>query len=289
MILVVGATGSLGGSIVRRLLEQGHQVRALVRTAPDAKVLTDLGAEPAMGDLKDRASLDAACQGIETVITTANSARRGGEDNPETVEDKGNRQLIDAAEAAGVDQFVFVSALGASPSSPVPFLAGKGKAEERLRASRMRHTILEPNLYMDVRLSMLFGMPLAQGLPITLVGGGLRKHTFIAQDDVRAFALATIGNPAASNQTLVVAGPQALSFRDVVAAYERVLGRSLEVRHLKAGAPLPGAPEFINQMLAALDTYDSPIPVDETARTFGIQLTSVDEFARRSVSASLRG
>src|SRR5690348_326106 len=124
MILVVGATGSLGGSIVRGLLEQGQQVRALVRTAPDAEVLTDLGAEPAMGDLKDRASLDAACQGIETVITTANSARRGGEDNPETVEDKGNRQLIDAAEAAGVDQFVFVSALGASPSSPVPFLAG---------------------------------------------------------------------------------------------------------------------------------------------------------------------
>jgi uncharacterized protein YbjT (DUF2867 family) len=62
------------------------------------------------------------------VITTANSARRGGEDNPETVEDKGNRQLIDAAEAAGVDQFVFVSALGASASSPAPFMAGKGKA-----------------------------------------------------------------------------------------------------------------------------------------------------------------
>jgi uncharacterized protein YbjT (DUF2867 family) len=289
MILVVGATGSLGGSIVRGLLEQGQQVRALVRTAPDAKVMTDLGAEPAVGDLKDRASLDAACQGIETVITTANSAKRGGEDNPETVDDKGNRQLIDAAEAAGVEQFVFVSALGASASSPVPFMAGKGKAEEHLRASGMPYTILEPNLYMDVWLSMLFGMPLAQGLPITLVGDGLRKHTFIAEDDVRAFALAAVGNPAASNQTLVVAGPQTLSFRDVVAAYERVLGRSLEVRHLKAGEPLPGAPEFISQMLAALDTYDSPIPMEETARTFGIQLTSVDEFARRNVSATLRG
>jgi uncharacterized protein YbjT (DUF2867 family) len=289
MILVVGATGSLGGSIVRGLLEQGQQVRALVRTAPDAKVLTDLGAEPAVGDLKDRASLDAACQGIETVITTANSAQRGGEDNAETVDDKGNRQLIDAAEAAGVDQFVFLSALGASASNPVPFMAGKGKAEEHLRASRIGYTILEPNLYMDVWFSMLFGMPLAQGLPITLVGDGLRKHTFIAQDDVRAFALAAVGNPAASNKTLVVAGPQALSFRDVVAAYERVLGRSLEVRHLKAGEPLPGAPEFVSQMLAALDTYDSPIPMEETARTFGVQLTTLDEFARRSVSASLSG
>ena len=85
MILVVGATGSLGGSIARGLLEQGRQVRVLVRTGSDAKLLTDMGAEPAVGDLKDRASLNAACQDIETVITTANSALRGGEDNPETV------------------------------------------------------------------------------------------------------------------------------------------------------------------------------------------------------------
>jgi uncharacterized protein YbjT (DUF2867 family) len=289
VILVVGATGSLGGSIARRLLEQGQQVRVLVRTGSDAKVLTELGAELAAGDLKDRASLDAACQDIETVITTANSALRGGDDNPETVEDKGNRQLIDSAEAAGVDHFVFVSTLGASASSPVPFMAGKGKAEEHLRASRVRYTILEPNLYMDVWLSMLFGMPLSEGLPITLVGDGLRKHSFIARGDVRAFALAVVGHPAASNQTLMLGGPQALSFRDVVATYERVLGRPLEVRHVKAGGPLPGAPEFVGQMLAALDTFDSPIPMDETARIFGVQLTSVDEFARRSVSVSRRG
>ena len=170
MILVVGATGSLGGGIARGLHEQGQQVRVLVRPGSDARVLTELGAELAVGDLKDRASLDAACQDIDTVITTANSALRGGEDNPETVEDKGNRQLIDAAEAAGVDQFVVVSALGASASSPVPFMAGKGKAEEHLRASRVRYTILEPNLYMDVWLSMLFGMPLSEGLPSLCAG-----------------------------------------------------------------------------------------------------------------------
>ena len=210
------------------------------------------------------------------------------EDNPETVEDKGNRQLIDAAEAAGVEQFVFVSAIGASASSPVPFQAGKGKAEEHLRASRLRYTILQPNADMDVWLSMVFGMPLAQGLPITLVGDGNRKHSFIAEDDVRAFALAALGHPAARNQTLVLGGPQALLFRDVAATYERVLGRPLEVRHVKAGTPVPGAPESIHQMVAAMDTYDSPIPMEETARTFDVDLATVEEFVRRSMSGSLR-
>jgi NADH dehydrogenase len=123
--------------------------------------------------------------GIETVITTANSAMRGGADNPETVEHQGNQHLIDAAAAAGVRQFIFVSALGADPASPVPLLAGKGKAEQHLRASGLRHTILEPNLFMDVWLGMLFGMAIAQSRSPTVVGDGRRKHSFIAQDDVR--------------------------------------------------------------------------------------------------------
>lgn len=90
MILVAGGTGRLGGLITRHLLEQGKEVRILVRRnspseelakqgmATPIETLIDAGAQPVYGDLKDRASLDAACQGIETVVTTANSARRGG-------------------------------------------------------------------------------------------------------------------------------------------------------------------------------------------------------------------
>jgi uncharacterized protein YbjT (DUF2867 family) len=123
MNLVVGATGVIGGMITRRLLEEGQEVRVLVRRdspssqlvqqglATSAESLIEAGAQTVHGDLHDRASLDAALEGIETVISTANSAMRGGEDNPQSVDLEGNRNLIGAAREAGVEHFVFVSLL----------------------------------------------------------------------------------------------------------------------------------------------------------------------------------
>ena len=89
MILVVGATGSLGSNIVRRLLARGEQARVLVRAGSAYQPLEQQGATVSIGDLKDRASLDRACAGIDTVITTANSAKRGGDDNVDSVDARG--------------------------------------------------------------------------------------------------------------------------------------------------------------------------------------------------------
>jgi len=113
MILVVGATGLLGRDICRRLGAAGKPVRALVRrTADRAKVdeLERSGATLVRGDLKDRASLDAACRGIDTVITTASTtvSRQEG-DSIQTVDQDGQVRLVDAAKAAGVTRFVYVS------------------------------------------------------------------------------------------------------------------------------------------------------------------------------------
>src|SRR5438128_1605158 len=107
MILVVGATGKVGGTITRQLLKQGHSVRILVRPKSHYQPLVESGAQTVFGDLKDPASLYAACQGIDSVITSATSLERGGDDNPQTVENEGNRSLIDAAKAAGVKHFIF--------------------------------------------------------------------------------------------------------------------------------------------------------------------------------------
>jgi uncharacterized protein YbjT (DUF2867 family) len=89
VILVVGATGMLGGAIVRGLVERDEPVRALVRDASGETTLMESSAEPVWGDLKDPASLAAACNGATTVITTANSAGRGGPDNVENRRPRG--------------------------------------------------------------------------------------------------------------------------------------------------------------------------------------------------------
>jgi len=281
MILVAGATGQLGGIITRRLLAQGQPVRILVRPQSSFQPLVEAGGLPVFGDLKDRASLDPACEGIETIITTANSARRGGEDNVQTVDLEGNRNLIDAAKAAGVKQFIFTSALGADINSPVPFIQAKAKTEAYLRDSGMMYTILAPNIYMDMWVGMVIGMPLQAGQPVTLVGEGRRKHSFVAVRDVAAFATAAVGQPEAMNQYLAIGGPDALSWRDVVATFERVLDREVPVQYVSLGEPVPGLPEgMMQQAMAGMEMYDSPLDMTEAAHTFGVKLTTLEEFAR---------
>jgi uncharacterized protein YbjT (DUF2867 family) len=284
MKLVVGATGQLGGLIARQLLRHDTDVRVLVRPNSTYQPLVDAGALPALGDLKDRASLDAALQGVDVVITTANAVAATGTDTIESVDLLGNRNLIEAARAAGVGQFVFISALGCTPDSSVPFMRAKGVTEEHLRASGMPFTILAPNFFMEVWIGGLVGLAVAEGRPVTLVGEGRRKHSMISLQDVAAFAVASVGHPAAINRYVALGGPQALSWREVVACYEQLLRRAVGIETLPPGKLVPGLPPIASGLMAAMDTYDSPLDMAETARLFGVELTSVEAFARRTLA-----
>ncbi len=280
MILVAGATGQLGGRIARRLLANGEQVRVLVRDASAWQPLQAAGAQIAIGDLKNRATLDAACAGVDVVITTANSALRGGVDTTQTVDTDGNRSLIDAARSAGAKQFIFVSALGVTTDSPIPLFQAKARAEAYLRASGLPYTILAADAFMDVWLPMIVIGPVLAGRPVTIVGEGRRKHSFIAVDDVASFAIAAIGHPDAINRHVPIGGPAAVSWRDIVAAFERQLGRAIPIVSLVPGQPLPGLPDIVAGLMVGLDTYDSVIEMAATAKTFGLQQTTVDQFLR---------
>lgn len=279
MILVAGATGSLGGRIARGLLEEGVAVRALVRPGSDHAFLRDAGVELAFGDLTQPATLDRACAGVRSVVTTASATKRG-DDSVENVDLRGNVNLIDAARDAGVRRFVLVSTLGASEDSPVPAFRAKAGAERHLRESGMDYTILQPNALMDVWFSMLVEAPARAGLPVTLVGDSTRRHSFIAEADVAAFSLAALRNPVARNVTLVLGGPEAVRFTDVVRAYERAAGREIPIQRVAPGEPIPGTPEPVWGFAAALESYDSLVPMEETARTYGVTLTSVGELAK---------
>ena len=297
MIVVIGATGIVGGMITRQLLERGKEVRILVRRdspssqlvqqglATSAESLIEAGAQPVHGDLRDRASLDAAVDGVETVISTANSAMRGGADNPQSVDLKGNRNLIEAARDASVEDFVFISLLGADPNHPAPYMQAKAQSESALQESGMEYTILAPTAFMEVWPAMVVGMPALQGQPVTLVGEGRRRHSFISNRDVAAFAVAAVDHPAARNQYLAIGGPEPLSWRDVVATYERVLGRSISVEYVAAGEPVPGLPDPMPALLAGMETYDSVVEMEETSSTFDVPLTTLETFVGEQVAS----
>lgn len=279
MILVAGATGSVGSRIALELLASGERVRALVRRKSDHAHLQSAGVEIAVGDLKDQASLARACRGIDIVITTATASRRN-DDTVANVDLQGNQNLIAAADRAQVGHFILLSTVGAAPDSPVELFRAKGLAEERLRASGMVHTILEAAPLMDVWFTMFIELPVQGGQPVTLVGESKRRHAFIAERDVAAIAAAATHTPAARNMTIPIGGPEAVTWRDVVRAYEEAGGRPIPVRSVPPGAPLPGLPEPVWGLAASLETFDTIIPMDALARQFGVTLTSAGMFAR---------
>lgn len=287
MILVAGATGQVGGLITRGLLEKGKPVRILVRPASDYGPLVAMGAEPAIGDLKDRASLDAACAGIDTVVTTANSDERGGADTVEAVDLQGNRDLIEAARGAGVRHFIFVSAFGVTLDSPVPFLRAKAMTEATLRASGMTWTILAPEAFADDWVPLVVGAPALEGREVVYVGSGARRHSFVTRADVAAFAVAAVDNPAARDAYLPIGGPEAFSYRDAVAVFERLLEHPIAQRGVAPGQPIAGFSDIVVDLLAYEDMFDCVLDTSELARTYGVRLTSLEEVAERMVPAAV--
>jgi len=237
MNLVVGATGMLGGEVCRILASSGHPVRALVRksSAPEKlSALEALGAEIAYGDLKDPASLAPACGGIRAVISTASStlSRQEG-DSIESVDERGQLNLVEAAERVGVAHFVLIS----FPPIGVefPLQSAKRAAEERLRRGPMTHTIFQPTFFMEVWLSPALGFDPANGR-VRIYGEGHNPISWISCRDVATFAVAALDNPRANNAVIKLGGPEALSPLDVVQLAERMFGKKIAVEHVPEDA-----------------------------------------------------
>jgi len=284
-ILIVGSTGDLGGTITRSLLGKGKNVRILVRPQSNYQPLVQAGAQAVLGDLKNPASLNAACKGVQFLITTATATKRGGSDTATTVDLEGNHNLIDAAKRAGVKQFIFTSLSIADPNSPVPFVQAKAKTENYLRSSNIPYTIVASNAFMETWIALPVGIPAITGQNVTIVGEGKRKHSFISLNDVAKFMIASINNPKAINQRIVIGGPKPYSMLDSVAVFEKVLNRQIPINHVAPGEPVPGFPTLISEMLAGLNFFDSPIEMGEISKQYGVELTSMEDFAKKFVES----
>ncbi|MBW4527068.1 MAG: NmrA/HSCARG family protein [Phormidium tanganyikae FI6-MK23] len=141
LILVTGATGNQGNAIAHHLLQRGNfKVRALVRdpNKPAAQALQRAGAELAVGDLNDRASLDRALQGAYGVFSL-----QLFQDGVDT-EIRQGKAVADAAKAAGIQHFVYSSVGSAERNTGVPHFGSKFQVEEYIRASELPYTILRP-------------------------------------------------------------------------------------------------------------------------------------------------
>jgi uncharacterized protein YbjT (DUF2867 family) len=288
MILLVGATGLLGGEICRQLRQAGKPVRALVRPTAQPANLEQLkrsGATLVQADLKDSQSLDAACRGADTVITTASTiiSRQAG-DSIQTVDQDGQVRLIDAARAAGVARFVHVS-FSHNIDVDCPLTTAKRTVEKHLKQSGMTWTILAPTFFMEVWLSAALGFDAANA-HATIYGTGENPISWISFVDVARFATLAVDHDEAKNATLELGGPEALSPLQVVNCFEQAGGRTFRVDHVPEDAlraNRAAATDPLQQSLAALTlAYASgdTIEMGHTLKKFPLQLVSVSDFAR---------
>jgi uncharacterized protein YbjT (DUF2867 family) len=283
MILVSGATGMLGSEICRLLTEGGRPVRALLRaTANPENVarLQALGVEPVRGDLKDRASLDAACRQASAVISTATAigSRQAG-DSIEQIDLQGQLNLADAAVGAGVRHFVLISFPPVDLTFPLQ--TAKRAVEDRLQRSGMTYTILQPTCFAEIWRSPHLGFDPANARA-RIYGTGQNRISFISFRDVAKTAVAALDNPRAANAVIRLGGPEALSPTEVVHLAEQVTGKSFQVEHVPEEALMAqyrAATDPHQQSFAGLMLYyarGDEIDLAEARRAF-------PEFRPRSV------
>jgi uncharacterized protein YbjT (DUF2867 family) len=215
MILVIGATGTVGSEVVRQLVATGERPRALVRDPATARQRLGDQVEHVVGDLDRPETIAAALAGVDRVfLLTTQSSRQ-----PEW-----ERAVIGAAARAGVGQLVKLSVFRADEQSPLQVARQHGQAERVLAQSGLAATILRPVFFMQNLLAMVH-----DGAIATAAGDG--RVAMVDARDIAAVAVATLTGGGHAGKTYTLTGPEALSFYQVASILSRQTGRPL--RHVR--------------------------------------------------------
>ena len=225
-VLVVGGTGTLGRQIARRALDEGHDVRCMVRTPRKASFLQEWGVELTRGDLLEPASLDYALEGVDAVIDAATSRP----DDPKSIYETdwdGKLNLLRACERAGVKRFVFLSLLDADKHRDVPLMDIKYCTEKLLRESELDYTVLQGAAFMQGVISQ-FAIPVLESQTVW-VSGSPTSIAYMNTQDMARFAVSALDHPDTIRKTFPVVGPKAWNTGEVVQLCELASGKSARV------------------------------------------------------------
>ena len=290
-ILVTGATGFVGPSIVHALRAEGRDVRALVRRPTSASSLAALGVELVSGDVTDPASLKPALDGCTHVVHLV-AIIKGRPDDFQRVMTVGTQNLVAAAKTAGVERFVLMSALGTSDAPAVPYYQAKLAEERDVIASGLEHTIFRPSFIFGPGGGALatFIRQVRLSPVVTVIGTGTQRSQPIWRDDVAAYFARAIDDPRAANRLFELGGPDTVDWDELYRTIAKVLGKRRPLLHVPFGIArvgarltqrLPGAPLSTDQV-TMLQGADNVVSNSDAADTFAIPLVSLEEQIRRS-------
>ncbi|WP_035991980.1 SDR family oxidoreductase [Leptolyngbya sp. KIOST-1] len=226
-VLVVGATGTLGRQIARRALDEGHEVRCLVRSAQRAAFLREWGVELVRGNLSRPETLPPALEGIEAVIDAA-TARPS--ESVMDVDWHGKVNLIKACRDAGIQRFIFFSILNSEKFPHVPLMNVKRCTEKFLAESGLNYTILQPCGFLQGLIGQ-YAIPILEKQPIWVMGEAA-PIAYMDTQDIARFAVKALSIPATENRSFPLAGTRAWGAYEIMRLCERKCGQEARVSRI---------------------------------------------------------
>jgi uncharacterized protein YbjT (DUF2867 family) len=284
-VLVVGATGWLGGQVVGALRSRGKKVRALVRPASNASRLEADGVEIARGDMMDPPSLTQAMDGVDAVITTAAGYTRHSKGDSDEIDVVGNRNLADAAARASVRRFVLTSILTCDQTPDVPHFWHKKQMEDRLEEQGVPFVALRPGAFLD-QVARFGGDPFAKGR-LSWFGSPTVPLTFVLTADLAAFLAAAVDADVTPGDRIDIGWDRPVSMKDIAEIAGRLLSKRIRVRSIPtgvidtAGRLIPNP--MVKDMASMIDWFQTGRYVADTRRqreVFGVVPTAEDAIGR---------
>lgn len=259
MHLIVGASGTLGTRIARRLVARGAVVRGVSRDVGTLETLRGLGVKPVLGDLKSSDWMPAALDGVRSLILSSHGLVPPTRKNhPGVVDDLGNRRIIDASVKAGVEHIVFVSAALVA-GQPTLFTTAKQRVEAHLMSSGVGYSVVRPTVFIETHALLLLAEPLRAKGSVVFFGPGAASLNWVSADDVADYVVRTaVDLP--RNRIDTIGGPDNLTRVEVLAIIEQSLGRNarrihvpvsvMRVMRTVVGAVHPGMKYLLDMALA---------------------------------------
>lgn len=291
-VLVAGGTGFVGRAVVHAFRARDLPVRVLARHSNDPSHFAALGAEVVEGDLTRPETLARAVDGCTHVVNLV-AILTGAPAEFQRVMTEGNAALLRAAQGAGVERFVLMSALGTNEQTKdvVPYFRAKWAMERAVEGSGLEYAIVRPSFVFGRGGALpTFVRQVKLSPVVTVIGTGTQRIQPIWLDDVAEFYAAIVDDPRAAGRIWEIGGPDVVTWDELYLTIAKVLGKRRRIVHVpfsvaRAGARLtqwaPGAPLTVDQ-IAMIEGGDNVCSNTDAEDTFQLPLVTLEDQLRRA-------